>query len=198
MADNQNLQEPEKPKKSKGGGGISMPVFVGGLLGMGIIVAVFMFLMFKFVINPAPEVEPEGEKTEEFDELKEPELSEVDQEELEFLRDEKDRKILELAKITTNPKGSTKYVLVSLSIYYRPHPDLTKDEDFKEDSPEMMRVKTKTQSTVITFLRSKDEVELLNSTPEDLSLQIKDKLQEFYKENNLFLREVLISEYIIQ
>ena len=62
----------------------------------------------------------------------------------------------------------------------------------------MMRVKTKTQSTIITFLRSKDEVELLNSTPEDLSLQLKDKLQEFYKENNLFLREVLISEYILQ
>lgn len=193
MADNQELQQPEKAK----GGGISMPVFVGGLLGMALIVAVFMFLMFKFVINPEPEVVEDADQTEEFDELKELELTDIDQEELEFLRDEKERKMMTLEKITTNPKGSTKYVQMTLALYYRLHPDLSEEGEFKEDSPEMMRVKTKTQSTVITFIRSKDEVELLNSTPEALAIQLKEKLKDFYRENNLFLREILISEYII-
>lgn len=196
MADNQELQQPEKPMKAKGGG-ISMPVFVGGLLGMAIIVAVFMFLMFKFVINPEPEVVEDTEQVDEFGELRQDTLSAEDKAELEFLRNQDERKIINLEKITTNPKGSTKYVQMTLSLYYRPHPDLTKDEEFKEDSPEMMRVKIKTQSTVITFIRSKDEVELLNSTPEELALQLKIKLEEFYRENDLFLREILISEYII-
>jgi cytoskeletal protein RodZ len=196
MADNLDVQEPEKPKKKKSGpSSISMPVFVGSLLGMGILVAVVVIFILQYVIKESPE-EAKDEKTEQVEKNPEKEFSEIDLEEQEFLEDEKERKILEFEDITTNPKSSSRYVVASLSLTFRPHPDIP-EEEIGPDSALMKKVKTKVVNVVTSELRQLSEEEIKTMTFEEIQEKFESKLKDFFLRNNIFLREIYITKFLL-
>lgn len=198
MADNLDTQEPEKPKKKKKASGtISMPVFVGSLLGMGLLVAVVVIFILKYVITDPATSGKEGEKTEQLEKDPEKEFSELDLAEQEFLEDEKKRKMIQFERITTNAKGSSKYAIISLSVTFRPHPELP-EEELAPESNFMKRIETKTVNVVSGQLRKMDENEIQNTTYEELQDQLRDLMKDFYRKNELFLREILITELFVQ
>lgn len=196
MADNLDMQEPEKPRKKKSSGTISMPVFVGSLLGMGLLVAVVVIFVIQYVIKEPATENKNGEKTEQTEEGEE-EISELDLEEQEFLEEGKKRKLMEFERITTNPKGSSKYAIISLSITYRPHPGLA-EEEFSEGSMFLKKIETKTVNIVSGELRKMDEVSIQNITYEELQERFRALLKDYYRKNKLFLREILITELFVQ
>ncbi|MDC1067866.1 hypothetical protein OAQ99_01765 [Candidatus Kapabacteria bacterium] len=197
MADNLDLQEPEKPKKKKNSGSISMPVFVGSLLGMGLLVAVVVIFILQYVIKE-PDAESSGKDgTEQVEESVENELSELDMDEQAFLEDEKSRRIMELEEILTNPLGSTKFVQISLSLTYRPHQDINAEENLKEESQFYKKIKTKTINTVSGTLRKMDETAIKNISYEELQEIFIEELKDYYAKNKLFLREIYITKLLL-
>lgn len=215
MAENTDLQEPEKSeqKKKKPGEkqGMSLPVVIMLILAVVIVQAVLFILIYKFVLVPNAEeegVDPKS-KTEEVDpndpmgEMKD--MTDIDSQEQEFLAGEEDRDFFETERITTNPKNSTKYVVLKLSFEYRAHPTLIEnlpDEDkandkLKKDGPYMTKIIAKTKSIVIDEIGNLTETEIQSDRPK-LMENIESKLKELFWKKKIFLREVNTTEFIVQ
>jgi len=183
MAENTDLQEPEKGelKKKKAGEkqGMSLPVVIMLILAVVIVQAVLFILIYKFILvpNAAEENGDSKAKTEEVDpndpmgEMKD--MTDIDSQEQEFLAGEEDRDFYETERITTNPKNSTKYVVIKLSFEYRAHPTLIENlpdadkanDKLKQDGPYMTKIIAKTKSIVIDEIGKLTETEIQSDVP---------------------------------
>lgn len=217
MAENQDLQEPEKvdAKKKKAGEktGFSLPVVIFIILGVVVVQAVIFILIYKFVLTePSTEgadtatTEQTSETGDIMGEMGEmPDMSDINVQEQEFLVGEEDRDFYETERITTNPLNSTKYVVMKLSLEYRVHPSLIEalpasdvsNEKIKTDGAYMTKIIAKTKSIVIQEVGSMSESEIQGNR-EKLVDNITTKLKELYWKKKIFLREVNITEFIMQ
>jgi len=209
MAD-EELQEPEKQnkRKKKEKTGMSMPVVIGMVMGILVVNVALVFLIMKFVFKPEPtvmtdstgkviQIEPVEDKDQEEDDDDEP--SDLDDEENEFFANESKRKFFETDRILTNPKGSTKAVMIKLGVEYRPK--MSEEEEIKKiksDSEFMIKIMAFTRSVVINELGTMTEDFMLNNSKDTLAYIFKDKLKDYYKDRKLFLRKIQITEFIIQ
>ncbi len=213
MAENTDLQEPEKgeQKKKKAGDkqGMSLPVVIVLILAVVVVQAILFILIYKFILVPNAAEENGEVKTEQVSE-DDPmgemtDMNDVDSQEQEFLAGEEDRDFYETERITTNPMNSTKYVVMKLSFEYRAHPSLIEnlpkddkaDDKVKKDGPYMTKIIAKTKSIVINEIGSMTETEI-QSDRDRLIDNIQTKLKELFWKKKIFLREVNITEFIVQ
>lgn len=212
MADNTELQEPEKSeskkKKPSEKQGMSLPVVIMIILAVVIVQAVLFILIYKFVLETPDGSTEEGDKTEkveEVDPMAMPEMSELDAQEQEFIAGEEDRDYFETERITTNPLNSTKYVVIKLYLEYRAHPSLIEnlpdadkaDDKVKKDGPYMTKIVANTKAIVIDEIGKMTESDIL-SNKDQLKENISKALKELFYKKKIFLREVNITEFIVQ
>lgn len=191
-------QEPEKAKKKKGG--MSLPVMIAIGVGAIVVQVVLIIVVVNFVL-PKSGDDASHKKTEELTEKQkqkqeDEKFFEGDTEEEDFFAEEKERKYLETDKIITNPKGSTKFVVVNLGLEYKFKPDVPEPEQ-AADSDLMKKLMARLKTTVIQDIGSKSVDEIHNSRS-TYNTMIKEKLKPVFKESKIFLRNVYIVEFIIQ
>lgn len=205
----QGVQEPEMPKKKpkKSGGGLSTPVWIAIIAGALIINIVTIILGIKFVVGDSTSAESEAgskEHTEKVDKEHTDHSEESDEEktydELEeenVLHGDENVQFIETGRITTNPKGSTSFVILNLGLEYR--------EKHSEEGgggghgggdggpdPVMARVKGVINSTIGSFT-----VEELQDR-EALRVKLRDEIRKVYKKHKIYLRDVVLVEFLIQ
>lgn len=213
MADNKDLQEPEitdaKKKKAGDKQGFSLPVVIFIILGVVVVQAVIFILIYKFVlVEPTIDGKDEAktEQTDPDDPMGEmPDMKDINVQEQEFLAADDERDFYETERITTNPLNSTKYIVMKLSLEYRVHPKLLEtlpssdvnNKKLKTDGSYMTKVIAKTKSIVIEEVGSMSESEIQGNRAK-LIENITTKLKELYWKKKIFLREVNITEFIMQ
>ena len=144
----------------------------------------------------AGELDPMGEM---------PDMTDVDAQEQEFLAGEEDRDFYETERITTNPLNSTKYVVIKLSFEYRAHPTLIENlpdadkanDKLKKDGPYMTKIIAKTKSIVIEEIGKMTETDI-QSSRQKLLENIETRMKELYWKKKIFLRELNVTEFIVQ
>ncbi len=207
----QGVQEPEMPTKKpkKSGGGLSTPVWIGIIAGGLIVNVVVIILAIKFfVVQPLPTESEAGSKehTEKVDkehsshdENSDSEESVDDLEEENVLHGDENVQFKETGRITTNPKGSTSFVILNLGLEYR-------EKHSEEDEgggghggggdagpdPVMARVKGVINSTIGSL-----SIEELQDR-EALRLKLKEEIRKVYKKHKIYLRDVVLVEFLIQ
>lgn len=218
-------QQPVKPeKKSKG---LSMPVILGIGVGGVVIILVAAFFIFKILVNDivdkkisnlevqTEEVEGEEDKEKEHsdDEHKDSkEGSKLSDEELEHQWEqmeeadffaEEDAQVHQTGRIITNPKNSSSFAVVDLALYYRlaPHGEEEGGDDHSEDGEgipkQIKKLGPRIKGTVNNFIGSKTEQELHDIRP-ILSEKFKEELTPVFKKNRVFLKDVEVTEFLIQ
>jgi len=187
---------------------MSLPVVIMIILAVVIVQAVLFVLIYKFVLETPDGSTDEGEKTEkveEVDPMAMPEMSELDAQEQQFIAGEEDRDYFETERITTNPLNSTKYVVIKLYLEYRAHPSLIEnlpdadiaEEKVKKDGPYMTKIIANTKAIVIDEIGKMTESDIL-SNKDQLKENISKALKELFYKKKIFLREVNITEFIVQ
>ncbi|MFP4369688.1 MAG: flagellar basal body-associated FliL family protein [Candidatus Kapaibacterium sp.] len=205
----QEKQEPVKPQKKKKSSGLSMPVIIGIVIGAMVINVVLVIVVLKFILPPAGDDQAaEGKNGEEKQEQvednheenldkarkkKEEELEKIwkELEEEDVFGDEEGVLILSTGRITTNPSASTQFIIVDVALEIRAM------GEFDEGSLTGQKLKTKTRGIINNILGSMTVSELQEQRLE-LDDIMKKELQPIYKKHHILLRDIIISEFIIQ
>lgn len=196
-------QEPEKPdkKKKKKEGGMSLPVMIG--IGFGVIVVnvVLVIVVINFVVpmmNGSHDAEKD-KKAKIAEEKKKAEhaVSHSDPEEEEFFENEKERHYMETGRITTNPKMSTKFIVIGLGLEFRVKEDTYKEEELKAESEMMKKMLSRIKAVVIKELGMMSLEDLQTNRPQ-LDNIFKEKLRPLFKEQKIYLKRADIVEFIVQ
>ena len=105
--------------------------------------------------------------------------------------------MLSNGRITTNPANSIKkFIIVNLGLEYRIKPDLPVEE-FDLEKPLMQKLMIRLKSKITDRVGSMRVEELVRQRSE-LTTIFKADLQELFNENQMFLREVYLNEFLIQ
>jgi len=193
----QETPEVEKPKKKKKSDKMSMPAIIGIIAGVILLqVVLIMVVVQVFFSTGESEEKSENAGNSEVVDTEEAEPAEEDGEERDFFTDDSNKLYLETGKIVTNPKLSSKYVAVNVGLIYIPK-ESVEAEDLAESSPMMMKLLAEVKSKIIMTIGSMLPEELQENR--DLMPEIfREELKPIFKEKDIYLREVLISEYIMQ
>jgi hypothetical protein len=205
---------PVKPKKRSGGGGeINMFMLIGTIAGTVVLMVVIMSAAFYFFIlpqlqgghggNDSASLANEKIKERKMEAGKEKSaISELEEEDI--IMGDKGVHMLETGKIITNPKNSTKFAVLNLSMEYRVS---EKDErfagggeggDIKEDNPIVKKLMAGIKNELYSVVGSLTVEDFYAMGSDSLRGLIKKDLKPIFLKNKLFLREVLITEYLIQ
>jgi len=193
----QGKQEPEKPKKKNTGMPMSrLLMIIGGIL---VVNAIAFIVIFRFFLAPADDpnakdkdkAKKEKVKTDDEEFMDEDEAAEED-----FFADESKRLYVETGRITTNPKMSTKFVIINVGMVFRPKEEVP-PEQIKPDSDLMKKLQAKIKAVIIKEIGNLT-VDELQAKRGELDIMLRDKLRPVYKESKIFLREVNLTEFIMQ
>lgn len=197
MADDLETQDinDEKTKKDKKGSPLKMILLVVGILVINAIVVIGVVKFF-FSDNAngnhpkEASMEQKGHNPkDEFADFKNPEET--------FFETENQRKIISTGRITTNPANSIKkFVIINLGLEYRIKPDLP-EEEFDIEKPLMLKLMIRVKAKVTDRLGSMRVEELVRQRSE-LTALFKEDLQKIFNENQMFLREVYLNEFLVQ
>ena len=206
MEENEELQEPEKKKKKKGSS-LSMPMIGVILFGVIVLNILLIIAVLKIYLPEGNlEADDNDKKTEKVEKSNKKDtekddgdysLSELDEEELEFLEKEAKRKYLETDDITTNPKGSSAFVIIQLGIKFVANDEL-EDKLLSPESDYMKKLMGNTRATIIKEIGLHTADELLLEGRADLPEIFRKKLKPLFKEKKLFLREITITKFMVQ
>ncbi len=191
MADEQK-QAPEKPAKKSGG--MPMPMMIG--IGAGVIIVniIIVVLVIKFLFPSSPEDENMDKAKQE---QKKDDFDFSEDEESDFFLDEESVKYFETGRIMTNPKDAAEYLaIVDLGLEYRVTEDYPM-EKLKEDGPLMQKIMARIRGVVTQTLGSKTVPELHNERVL-LAEHFLKELRPVFKDQKIFLREVIVKEFLIQ
>ena len=197
MADDLETQDvkDEKAKKEKKGSPLKMILMVVGIL---VVNAIIVIGVVKFFFADAGHDEhPKEAKTEEQDHNEKDEFAEFKNPEETFFETESQRKIISTGRITTNPANSIKkFIIINLGLEYRIKPDLPVEE-FDMEKPLMQKLMIRLKAKITDRLGAMRVEELVRQRSE-LTALFKEDLQEIFNENQMFLREVYLNEFLIQ
>lgn len=216
MAENEEeVQQPEKPvkKKKSSGGGLSLPVMIAIGVGTLVIIVVVILFAISYMVNNIMDqrigelatdssgVTQHADKPKEKgnDAREEIEKTWQELEEEEYFGDQKGVKYMETGRIITNPKLSEKFAVINLGLSYREKVGEEESSEESADAPDAKALKMEAQikSILNNMIGSMTEEEIQHQR-QNLSTIVKEKLTPLFKKNKMFLREVLIVEFIIQ
>lgn len=199
-------QKPEKPKKAKGPTEMSLPVLLGIIGGVLVIFMAFIY----FLVLPAlvdgisgntedntagtEQMETSEEGSHDGDEKEKGDgMSEED----EYLAGDEGLHFVETGKLMTNPKGSAnKIVVLNLGLEFRTKGD---EEEESHGEGELISIKmmAKIKGIVNTTI-GQWTIEDLDTKRDSIASYLKDGMKPLFKKNDMFLRDVILQEYIIQ
>lgn len=197
MADDLETQDinDEKVKKEKKGSPLKMILLVIGILVINaiVVIGVVKFFFSENANDNHPKeasMEQKGHSSkDEFADFKNPEES--------FFETENQRKMISTGRITTNPANSIKkFVIVDLGLEYRIKPDMP-EEEFEIEKPLMTKLMIRVKAKITDRLGSMRVEELVRQRSE-LTALFKEDLQKIFNENQMFLREVYLNEFLVQ
>jgi flagellar basal body-associated protein FliL len=214
MAELTENQEPEKveSKKKKSGEkqGMSLTTVIILVLSVVVVQAVLFILIYKFVLKTPenaedPKNKSKTEKHAKDDPMASGKMSEIDEQEQEFIAGDEHRDYVETDRITTNPLNSSKFVAIRVYLEFRVHPSLFEiltpedqaEEKLKKDGPYMAKILANTRAIVIEQVGKMTEPEILGNK-ETLRVNIEKALKELFQKKKIFLREVKFTEFIMQ
>lgn len=197
-------EEKEKPAK-KEREPLGLPVILGIIFGILLILVLSVrFIILPYVVDGLnPELRKEKEKAEKAEKAK------AAADPLSIMSPEfkeKETKTLETGRITTNPKGSTQFIVINLATIYIP-----KDEDAlealnKENGkvkegegvpPAFTQTMIRAKGVVNSVLGSMT-VEELQSNRDSLRKVFVKEFKELFGEKKCIVRDVIIQEFMIQ
>lgn len=200
-------QAPVKPKK-RGGGEVKMPILIGTVIGTVILMAAIFYAVFWFGIKPymSPDEAAEGDKAGdtlkvEVDETAD--LENMDDPEQEFLHGEVGIHFIRSGRITTNPKATTQIVLLDLGMEFRAKAE---DERFPEGEkvdnletkPEFSRMLASVKGKINSMLGSYTVEDLYKLNRDTLTEKFRTSLKPIFKKEKLYLRDIILMEFLIQ
>ncbi|MBE2188144.1 MAG: hypothetical protein KGZ71_09070 [Desulfobulbaceae bacterium] len=202
MADEVNKQEPEVPKKKAG---LSLPVIIG--IGAGVLIVLVVVILFavKMMLNSV--VGTQQGDTQSTEQVQKPvedkELSNIEYYKKMADEDkisENDSKYMETGRITTNPRASTQFVVVNLGLSYRIGVD-AEDAEKKEGTEtddQKRRFEALIRNAINNQIGDMSVGELQQIRRDSLTSIFKERLVPVFINNRIFLRDVILVEYIIQ
>ncbi len=205
MAEEGRKQEPEKPQKKSGA--LSLPVIIG--IGAGVLVILVAVILFavKMMLNTV--VETKMGAIQQSAEQQAVPKEEKDMSNLEFYKmmsendsvGDEDAKYMETGRITTNPRGSTQFVVVNLGISYRDKSaeEEAKKKDKNEETDDKKRkFEALIRNAINNQIGDMTVAELQQIRRDSLRSIFKESLTPVFINNRIFLRDVILVEYIIQ
>lgn len=197
MADDLETQDVNEQKsgKDKKGSPLKMILIVLGVLVVNAIIVIGVVKFF--FADTANGNHPKEAKSDQLDHKSKDEFAEFKDDEERFFENEKERKMLTTGRITTNPANSiNKLVIVDLGLEYRIKPDLPEDE-FEMEKPIMTKLMIKLKAAITKRIGSLG-VEELVSQRNELPGLFKSDLQPLFNENQMYLRDVYLNEFLVQ
>ncbi len=200
-------QEPERPKKRKTVLSLPVMIIIGvvvlALLIGGTLFAVNMMVssIVETKLSGADSTGSKGGDHAKVEKTRSPEdAAMAELEEQEFLG-EVPTIYFETGRIITNPRGSSRFLVLNLGLEYREKvsEEGGGEEAKKEEgmSPEKQRLLAKIKDIINSKLGSMTESELETNT-DSLRIFIKNDLSLLFKKEKKFLKDVLFVEKIIQ
>lgn len=203
-------QEPAAPKKEKSG----MPVSIIGLVGfvvilIALLVNVFLILGVKSDVTAITQVITSGKLPEakSGDEKKKPIIEDEDDDDAntvgQYVAD-KDAQYFETGRITTNPKSSSRFVVLNLGMFF------TKNQAGEEEGGEEKKKNEpvsfspyglKFDGMVKNIINSQIgsmSLEELQIPRDSLTFLFRKKLKPLFRQQDAQLRKVAVVEYIVQ
>lgn len=212
-------QVPEKPKKksSNGGGDINLVTLIGIIGGSVVLMVTLLYFVLQFLIIPEfKNMNSGGSNNSEGNVAAVAHVEEVHSKEEatkfdfkkeEMLYPEEGVHLMETGKIITNPKGSTKFALANCALEYRTgHEDerfpVAEGEGGGEidpsSNPILKKVLIRSQGKLNGVLGSMDIGQLQNLGADSLAIIFKRDLKPLFEKENMYLRDVIITQFLIQ
>lgn len=206
-------QEPAKPKKEKGG----LPVPLFGLLGFAIvlialIVNVFLVLGIKSDVTAITEVIASGKlPTHAAEESKDKNKAHKEEEYFDdaestvgqYVADDK-AEYFETGRITTNPKASSRFVVLNLGMFFLEEPkgeDEEPKEGKKDEAESFSPYGKKFDGMIKNIINGQIgsmSLEELQIPRDSLTNIFKQRLRPLFGQQKARLKEVAIIEFIVQ
>ena len=182
-------QEPEKPKRQSTGS-MKLPMLIGIIAGVVVIQAIIIVVVMNIFLKPsyAP-ADTQGGKTEQKKVEKDESPKEGES------SDDVNMQFIETGRITTNAKSSDKFVVLNLGLEFKAQGEEEPSE--KEGGTLSPIMNAKIKGTINGIIGSM-AIEDLQAKRDSLSFIIKDRLKPVFKSNKMFLKDVIIQEFIIQ
>jgi hypothetical protein len=216
MAEEEEIQQPEKPtKKKKSSGGLSLPIMIAIGAGTLIVLVGASLFAINYMVNNIIDkklgavqadstqthtkedehAKKEKEKSKEIDET----YKELEEE--EYFETEEGVEYMETDRIVTNPKFSTRFAVLKLGLSYRikvnDEEEEKEEEEVEGEDPKVMKMQAQIRNIINNMIGSMTEEELQQNR-QNLQIIVKEKLTPIFKKHKMFLRDVLIVEFIIQ
>lgn len=202
--DGQEPVKPETEEKVKNSAGLKLPFVLGIIAGvLVILILAVRFLFLPYIVGSLTSEATAGESKTEGNSKSEIGNNPLKEELDVFKANEKLSEFFQTGRITTNPKGSTQFVVADFGIIFFP-----KDEEsLKELYPEGK--KEESSSALPPSLSSRVRG-IINSilgsmTAEELQIKrdsipeyVMTNLKPFFREKKLFIKEIILQEFIIQ
>lgn len=212
----EEVQQPEKPakKKKSSGGGLSLPLMIAiGAVTLIVLVGISLFAINYMVNNIIDKklgavsdttkvLSPKEEaKLKEKEKAKELDKTYKELEEEEYFDTEEGVSYIETDRIVTNPKFSTRFAVLKLGLSYREKvgEEEKEEEEKKEGEVDQKSMKMQAQiRNIINNMIGTMTEEELQQQRSSLPIIVKEKLTPVFKAHKMFLKDVLIVEFIIQ
>ncbi len=174
-------QNEQKTKSEEKSTGMKLPVMIGIILGILIVNAAIIYLLFNLLLAPnIGNQQNQSTKTEKHD-------SENSVNEDEFDNTAKPI-FIETGRITTNPKFSDKFVVVNLGL------EFNSKEHTQELAPALLaKIRGVVNSTFANMT-----VDEIHNQRDSLNIIFLNNLKSVFRKEKKLLREVIIQEFIIQ
>ena len=216
MGFKEERQVPEKPKSK--GGGVRLPMLlgiIGGILVVNIAaVLIFVRLFFPQLWNKGAEnTDPNDKnKTEKLDDKSKKEsshgseVSDAKSDYADWIDDKKYIQSVETKRIVTNPKGTSQFLAVNLGLIYIKLDEESKPEKKPAEGEAENAEKTGFTKELLKKVTSSINIKIGSLTVEELQQMKRDSLSKIFfkdlkpvlKQEHLYLKDVLLLEYIFQ
>lgn len=189
MSDEEKNIETASPKKK----GLSLPIIIAVIAGGVILLVVAIVFVISIMMNNMKEsiIQSTGNEVSTEKKVEEkPKDESLDKYEY-----------LETGRITTNPSGSTQFVVVNLGIFYAPIKAKSEESESEEGKidPE---AKTKRLNALIKHQINSQigdmDIYSLQISRDSLMMKFKHRLEPSFKMEGLKLRDVILVEFIVQ
>jgi flagellar basal body-associated protein FliL len=179
IEENQEAPSPKATSKK-----MKLLVLIGIIGGVVVLQAIIIVLFIYFFITPTISSDGEGGKS-----VQTKKHNTGDEERTE----DKDAnlKFVETGRITTNPKMSTKFVVINLGLEFKAKEEGSGEENL---SPKMMaKIKGVVNQVLGSYL-----VEELHAKRDSIGIILKNDLKITFNEENYLLKDVILQEFLIQ
>ncbi len=190
-------QQPAKPNKKASD--ISLTLLLSIIGGTVVVFMAFIyFLVLPYLVGNLnngsgdEHSKQHSEQTKAAEHNKDSELSEEEK----FMAGDENIFFEETGQITTNPKGSDKFVVINLGLEFRIKEEIEHGEG-EDGSIIPKRVNARLQGKINSTLGSMTEQDL-HSKRDSLPAIFKERLKPVFKKNDMYLRDVILQRFIIQ